>query len=1026
MRNWLLALLVTTLLQVGTVMAQGSTRLPRTVADVTQMLDRRTPNPEILKQYRATLAENLPADATREAQVEFHHKRAQAAASLGLVTQVIVERRRLVALTEGQRNQPKHLIDLAVSEMTAGNWSEAEQLARRAAAAPTGWWGQDILAMMLLARMQSWLGDVTASRTQTDKSEALFRRVASHPTALQFADLVGAMIAWSKGDTQLTDGKAVAGEASLQLAARLARADAKIADDRLRHIEWAPAADTTWQLLDLIEAQLARVHAQQGHLPEAEQIARAMLLRNLDRLGRDAPSTAVSLAVLGEVLIGQQRWREAAALAEIAASSLERAGAKVSSGFAFQAERVRIDCRIGAGDWKGASGLIDGLRARLGEEKTMLRATERRGAWALALIRQGRAPEAATWLARLLSEHEQVFGKDRYETAETRGLLGVAFFAQNRRDEAYETLATAVPALLTPTRGSELAADDGLRPLSRRAILEAWIRLMHDIQGTPFAKAKGIDPAAEAFRVGDAMRGGSLQAAVASSAARAMAGTSQLGDLIRREQDGKREIVAMNNQLGALALTPDSERRDRAVNDIRSRVQALEAERSRLFQQIETQFPDYAALISPRPASVSDVYRVLATNEAMLSVLSTEDRMFVWALAPNGGIAFHISEIPESEVARRVGRLRETLDPGDLELDRLRQFDYQAGHELYRDLLAPVEQVWGSAKELVVISGGALAQLPLSLLPTMPVGRLPPANIPFAEMKQVPWLARRVAVSGVPSANAFVRMRALPAGSASRSAFAGFGDPQFGPLAASGASIRSVRLRNLAIQRPTSQTDVARTEVPWPNYDQLTPLPDTREEVQSIARVLGADIGKDVYVGRDASRRMVQQLDLSKRRIIAFATHGLVPGDLPGLSQPALALAADSDPAASPLLTLEDVLGLRLDADWVILSACNTAAGDGQGAEAVSGLGRGFFYAGSRALLVTHWPVETVSARLLVTEIFDHYAKDPKATRSATLYRAMLALIDGPGSVGTGGNAEYSYAHPIFWAPYALYGNGAR
>lgn len=1026
MRYRQLAFLATSVFQVGLALAQGFSPLPRTVADVTQLLDRRSPDPATLKGFRDTLAAGAPADTNRDVQVEFHQRQAQAAAGLGLVTQLLQERRQLVVLTEGQRNQPKHLIDLAISEMTAGNWSVAEQHARKAAAAPSGWWGQDILAMMLLARMQSWLGDVTSARTQTDRSEALFRRVASQPMALQFSDLVGAMIAWSKGDTQLAEGKAVAGEGSLVTAAKQALADTKVAEERLQYIDWAPAPDSTWQLLDLIEAQLARVHAQQGHLVEAEQVARAMLLRNLDRLGREAPSTAVSLAVLGEVLIAQQRWREAAALADISATTLERAGAKVSSGYAFQAERVRIDSRLGTGDWKGATALIDSLRARLGDEKTMLRATERRGAWALALVRQGRAPEATDWLTRLLAEHEQVYGKDRYETAESRGLLGVALAAQDKREEAYEALADAIPVLIAPIRGSEADAEDGLRRLSRRAILEAWIGLLYDIQGSPLAKAKGIDAAAEAFRIGDAMRGGSLQSAVAASAARALAGTPQLGDLIRREQDGKRQIVTMNNQLGSLALTPDSDLRDKAVSDIRSRIRALEVERANLFQQIESQFPDYANLISPRPAGVGDALKALAAHEALVSILPTEDKTFVWVLAPNGGIAFHAARLPASEVAKRVARLREALDPGDLDFDRLRLFDYEAGHELYRDLLAPVEQVWGGAKELVVVSGGALGQLPLSLLPTKPFGKLPLATVPFAEMKQVPWLARRVAVSNVPSANAFVRMRGLPAGSQARSAFVGFGDPQFGPLASASASTRSARLRNLALQRLTKRTDTVRTDVPWPNYEMLAPLPDTREEVQSIARVLGADVLKDVFVGREASRRTVRQLDLSKRRIIAFATHGLVPGDLPGLTQPALALAAESDPTESPLLTLEDVLGLKLDADWVILSACNTAAGDGQGAEAVSGLGRGFFYAGSRALLVTHWPVETVSAKLLVTDIFDRYAKDPGATRAATLHRAMLALMDGPGNVDSAGKTEFSYAHPIFWAPYALYGNGSR
>jgi CHAT domain-containing protein len=1010
----------------GFGLAGNSGAMPRTVADVTDLLERRAPDPESQKQLKEVLAARVSPGANRDAQIEFHQRQAQAAAGLGMVKRVLDERRQLVGLSEGERNQPKHLIDLAIAEMTAGNWAAAEQHARRAAAAPTGWWGQDILAMMLLARMQSWLGDVTAARSQTDRAEAMFRRVASHPHALQFSELVGAMFAWSNGDTQLTDGKAIAGEGLMVTAAQKALADTKVAAQRSERIEWAPAQDSIWQLLDLIEAQLARVHAQQGHLAQAEQVARTMLLRNLDRLGRDAPSTAVSLAVLGEVLIAQERWREATALADIAASTLHRAGAKVTSGYAFQAERVRIDGRVGSGDWKAAGALIDALRGQLRTEPTMLRATERRGVWALALVRLGRAPEAEPWLSRLLAEHEHVYGKDRYETAESRGLLGLALFAMGRHDEAYEALAAAVPVLIAPGRGSEADADDGLRRLSRRAILEGWIGLLHDLQGGELVKAKGIDAAAEAFRVGDAIRGGGVQAAVSASAARALAGTPQLGDLIRREQDGKREIVTMNNQLGSLALTPDSEIRDKAVAEIRSRIRSLESERIELLRRIEAEFPDYANLINPRPAGVGETARALASHEALLSILPTEDRTFVWALASTGAVAFHAAKTSASDVARKVARLREALDPGEVDFDRLREFDYSIGHQLFSELLAPVERVWGGARELVVVSGGALGQLPLSLLPTRPVGKLPPAAVPFSEMRQVQWLARRAAVSNVPSANAFVRMRALPAGSPTRAAFVGFGDPQFGPIAVAGAATRGVRLRNLAVQRLSARTDAAHTLVGWPDYGKLAPLPDTRDEVRSIARVLGADVDKDVFLGAEASRRRVRQVDLGQRRIIAFATHGLVPGDLPGLNQPALALAGTSDPQESPLLTLEDVLGLKLDADWVVLSACNTAAGDGQGAEALSGLGRGFFYAGSRALLVTHWPVETVSARLLVTDIFDRYVKNPNATRSAILQQAMLALMDGPGSADEAGRGGFSHAHPMFWAPYALYGNGAR
>jgi len=192
----------------------------------------------------------------------------------------------------------------------------------------------------------------------------------------------------------------------------------------------------------------------------------------------------------------------------------------------------------------------------------------------------------------------------------------------------------------------------------------------------------------------------------------------------------------------------------------------------------------------------------------------------------------------------------------------------------------------------------------------------------------------------------------------------------------------------------------------------------------TLAVALKADPVADVYLGAAASKANVREADLAHRRIVAFATHGLLARDFPGLDQPALALASDGD-ASSGLLTLEDILGLKLDADWVVLSACNSGAGDGSGAEAISGLGRGFFYAGARSLLVTHWPVETRAARKLVTEVFRSYSAGPAVTRAEALRRGMLAVMDGPPALDPRtGMPLYSYAHPLFWAPYSLIGDG--
>ncbi len=193
-----------------------------------------------------------------------------------------------------------------------------------------------------------------------------------------------------------------------------------------------------------------------------------------------------------------------------------------------------------------------------------------------------------------------------------------------------------------------------------------------------------------------------------------------------------------------------------------------------------------------------------------------------------------------------------------------------------------------------------------------------------------------------------------------------------------------------------------------------------------MALAMNADLTRDVFIGQAANEEAVKSLDLSGYKVLAFATHALVPGELDGLTQPALALSAPevAGVEGDGLLTMGEILGLKLDADWIVLSACNTASGEGAGAEAISGLGRAFFYAGARSLLVSNWPVETTSARRLTTDIFRLQAADPGVSRAEALRQAMVDLIDGPGFVDGEGHSLFSYAHPIFWAPFTLVGDG--
>jgi CHAT domain-containing protein len=286
-------------------------------------------------------------------------------------------------------------------------------------------------------------------------------------------------------------------------------------------------------------------------------------------------------------------------------------------------------------------------------------------------------------------------------------------------------------------------------------------------------------------------------------------------------------------------------------------------------------------------------------------------------------------------------------------------------------------------------------------------------------------------VTMVPSAGSLRTLRQLPPGSNRREALIGFGDPYFSKEQAADAQLS-------ANERPRETADISRSSplrrragvrsagVDSAELSQLPRLTDTAEELRAVALALSADPAKVLYLGKDANEKTVKATDLSKFRIIAFATHGLVPGDLNGLTQPALALTAPdvADVDGDGLLTMQEVLALKLDADWVVLSACNTGSGTAEGAEAVSGLGRAFFYAGTRTLLVTNWAVHSASARELVSDLFRRQANDPKLTRAEALRQAMVGMMDGPGFPSQDGKVLFIYAHPLFWAPYSVIGDG--
>jgi hypothetical protein len=209
--------------------------------------------------------------------------------------------------------------------------------------------------------------------------------------------------------------------------------------------------------------------------------------------------------------------------------------------------------------------------------------------------------------------------------------------------------------------------------------------------------------------------------------------------------------------------------------------------------------------------------------------------------------------------------------------------------------------------------------------------------------------------------------------------------------------------------------DVA--EIRW-----QAPLPETADELCAVARDLG--VGEDdVRLGARATETEIKRLsdagELANYRIIHFATHGALAGQVGGDFEPGLLLTPPNEPTATDdgYLSASEVASLKLDADWVILSACNTAAGDVRSGESLSGLARAFFYAGARALLVSHWSVNSKATVQLITKAVAELKRNPSIGRAEALRRSMLAMIDN--------GAAYE-ADPANWSAFSVVGEGGR
>jgi CHAT domain-containing protein len=772
----------------------------------------------------------------------------------------------------------------------------------------------------------------------------------------------------------------------------------------------------------------------QGRFIEAELEVRETLKESIGLCGKEATTTGAVLVLLGKTLLSQGRLDDADKIIYSAFLTFENSGLSRDSFRMGRAIMILGQILVAKLEFPEAMKQFDDIRQCMQENKYFYeKYITQDPNFILTLLKAGHTQEAMESISNRYHKYIEYLGNKNYKTAEILALRGMANALMGKEKQAIKDFSDSVPILFHEKSGE----FDYLENIRLKIIVEAYLELLTIIHKSEREKKFEINASAEMFRLCEEIRGSTVQSALGASGARAAAVNPELADLVRREQDAFKQINALKATLFNAFTEPSDQQNSNALEDLKGSIDTLSKARAVLLYEIKRRFPKYSAFTKPQPVTLIQAQRQLKPNEALISVYPSENQTFVWAIPHKGKTKFTIVPLKKNDLHKIVNSLRKSLDPNPETFGDFPDFDFNKAYELYSKLLKPVESGWKDAKDLLVVATGPLGQLAFSVLPTASIKIELEKNELFANYRKIPWLIRKVSITRCPSVFSFITLRKLPPGNSARKHFVGFGDPYFNQEQLTQAYAEKISQKAMTANRGgrlhvrgirvTKTGNLDSEKITSSNLGLLNRLPDTAEEIKSIARALDADLTKDIFLGENASELRVKNMDLSDRRVVAFATHALVPGDLDGLDQPAIALSAPTVTGYKEdgLLKMEEVLKLKLNADWVVLSACNTGAADGAGAEAVSGLGRAFFYAGTRAILVSMWPVETTSAKKLTTGLFIYQKENPKLSRARALQKSILSLIDGPGiQDDVSGKIIASYAHPLFWAPFIIVGEG--
>lgn len=722
-------------------------------------------------------------------------------------------------------------------------------------------------------------------------------------------------------------------------------------------------------------AALALNYASDGRLADAER-AFAAAKPHLDRLAwsdqypRILSYRAAYRAMRGELAAAAAEAEEAVArwTALVGGSAPPVAHAQlVAAGIAL----ARGDVTTARARAERARAIFESSRDRVGTAFALMR---------LALVEE-RAGEAGRALATATAARELVAalfadGRNLVDVELLRGRLAVRAGAPEVAREAFAHAARLVEAGRYGDRA--LAPED----------LDMWLALLSDAASGGRPDDALLAQIVQALQLVGAPV---FDAALRRMAVRVAAAESALGEVVEAFERLSERETELQLALGRLQLedayAPPGAREAELAASL-TEVRQARAARER---ELQLRFPRYRLLASVRPVSLADLRRLLRPQEALLRIVTTESGSWTLLLTADGRARFQRSPLGRQQLADEIRGLREalTFEQG------LKPFDTERAWALSRAILGDLTAQLAGTEHLIVVADGPLASLPLEVLPLAPPGR--------DAYHEVAWLGSRYAVSVLPSVAALELLRSRTVPSRAPVAFLGVGDPVIGGEGESPGAV--ARALGACLERGVFDPAVLRA---------MPALPETAEELERVAAAIG---GRSALLLRaQANENRLRREALDRYRVLSFATHALLPGQLPCRNEPGLVLTPP-DREGGPddgFLSAGEIATFRLDADWVVLSACNTAGPDGSlGGETLSGLATGFAHAGARALLVSHWDVLSDPTVELVSETFRRWAARPAAGKARALLAARRQLVAIP-----------DFAHPAVWAAFVLIGDG--